>query len=487
MLILWPIHQLEREHSQYPGIMMISAVLKARGFRSEVVSAEIDSVTARLETEGDAIIGFSSTTAFVMRYLELARAVKLRFPRMLTVFGGAHPTYFPEMIEDEGVDVVCVGEGEYAMAELVEARRRGADFTSIRNLWVKQNGTIHKNPLRPLLRDLDELPTPDHRLFLDAARTPLMHAIVMTGRGCPYSCTYCYNNAYKKLYSGLGPVVRRRSVGHVMEELRLLKAGGCRMIRFMDDIFTVSADWVHEFAERYRSEIGLPFTCLARANLMTPAIARDLKNAGCHRVLIGVEAGNDRLRHEVFKRKMSKEQILDAAKMIRAAGIKLVTASILAIPGGSLAADWETVELNIKAQASFASASLLQAMPGTEIHEYAQHLGLLHEDNIQRISTGGFGFSTALRHEDRRDAKQMENLHKFFTLVTWFPWLKPLVRLLIKLPPNRLYVAIYMATFNIGSHLIAMPARIGFPILVKRFVRKLMPRRRRKAVAEVVE
>jgi len=483
VLILWPIHQLEREHSQYPGIMMISAVLKERGYRSEAVAAELDAVAARLEDEDDAVVGFSCTMALASHYLDLARRLKQRCPEVLTVFGGAHPTYFPKVIEEEGVDVVCVGEGDYAMAELADARSRGADYSSIANLWVKQNGAVRKNPIRPLVSDLDTLPQPDHELFLRATRKPPIHAIVMTGRGCPYSCTYCYNNAYKKLYAGKGRVVRRRSVDHVMRELRLLKEEGCRFIRFMDDIFTVSADWVHEFSERYRREIALPFSCLVRANMITPAIVRDLKEAGCHRIMMGIEAGNDRLRNEVFKRRMNRQQILGAAEMIRGAGLRLVTANILAIPGGSLEADWETVDLNIEARPSYASAALLQAFPGTEIHEIADHMGLLQENNLDRVSSGGFGFSSALHYPDDGERRRMENLHKFFSLVVWFPWLRPLVRQLIKLPSNRLYEAIYMASFNIGSHLIALSPGIGIRMLVKKFAGKLVPRRRRRPSA----
>jgi len=480
MLILWPVHQIEREHSQYPGIMVLSACLKERGFRSEVISADPDTVTARIGEEGNGVIlAWSGTTSHATRSLALNREIKRRRPEVLSVFGGAHATYFPRMIEEEGVDVICVGEGEFALAELAEARRTGNDHTSIRNLWVKVDGEIHRNPVRPLIEDLDTLPVPDHQVFLDALRKPPIHAIVMTGRGCPYSCTYCYNNAYKKLYAGRGRVVRRRSVDHVMRELRFLRDRGCRFIRFMDDIFTLSPEWIREFSGRYREEIGLPFTCLVRANVITPEMVRDLKEAGCHRVMMGVEAGNDRLRNEVFKRRMSKEEIREAARMIKSAGLKLVTANILAIPGGSLATDWETVDLNIEIRPSYASAALLQAFPGTEIHEMASHLGLLEDDNLERISREGFGLSSALRYADEREHRRVENLRLFFPLVVWFPWLKPLVRVLIGLPKNPLFEALYMTCMNIGSHLIAVPARVGAPMLLKKLTGRLVPRRRR--------
>jgi len=486
MLILWPIRQIEMEHSQYPGIMALSAFLKEYGYRSEVVPADPVSVSNRLEREREerVILAYSTPTAHAAHFLALNREIKLRHPKILSVFGGPHPTYFPQMIEEEGVDVICVGEGEFALAELATALEKDEDPTSIENLWVKQDGTIHRNPIRSLIQDLDSLPVPDHLLFLRAVRKPPIHAIVMTGRGCPYSCTYCYNSAYKKLYKGKGRVVRRRSVGHVMKELHILKEEGCRFIRFMDDVFTVSADWVREFCERYRREIGLPFSCLVRANMITPEMARWLKEAGCHRIMMGVEAGNERLRNEIFKRKMTRDHIMEAARVIQGEGIRLVTANILGIPGGSLAADWETVDLNIEIGPSYASVALLQAFPGTEIHEMAGNMGLLQEDNVDRIFTGGLGLSLALRYPDEKEHRQVENLHKFFPLLIWFPWLKPLVRLLIKIPQNRLFEVMYMICMNIGSHLIAVPPRIGGPMLYKRLRHHLIPRRTRRWAGE---
>ncbi len=489
MRVIWPIHQLEREHSQYPGVMNIAAVLRQHGFESEAVSAEVEAVEQRLAAGDDVVLAYSTMTASSRVYLDLNRTIKQRHPQVFSVFGGPHPTYFPEMIEEDGVDAVCVGEGEHPMLDLVSARAESRPATSIANLWVKDGGEIHRNPVRPLVEDLDELPPPDRSLFNGAGFAPHLYAIVMTGRGCPYSCTYCYNHVYHKLYEGKGHVVRRRSVDHVMIELAELKAQGCRFIRFMDDVFILSPEWVKEFAARYREEIGLPFTCLVRANVVREDVVRALKDAGCHRMMMGIEAGNEHLRNTVLKRKMSDEQILRAGEIIRRSGIRLVTANILALPGGGLKEDWETVELNHKVRPSYASAAVLQAFPGTEIHQIANELGVLQEDNLDRLATGsGFGFATALHHADESEKRQIENLHKFFPLVVWCPWLKPLVRRLIKLPPNRFYELIYMASVNIGTHLIAIPAGIGARMLAAKLAKRLVPwRRARRPRASTAE
>jgi len=335
---------------------------------------------------------------------------------------------------------------------------------------------IHRNPLRPLIEDLDELPLPDREIFNQAAPASGLHAIVMTGRGCPYGCTYCYNHLYQKIYKGKGQLIRRRSVEHVLRELRLLKAEGYRFIRFMDDLFTLHPEWVLEFALRYEQEIALPFSCLVRANYVEEEVIAALKSAGCHRMMMGIEAGNERLRKDVLKRRMSDDQILEAARIIRGAGIRLVTANILALPGGTLADDWQTVDLNISARSNYASASILQPFPGTKIHETARSMGLLQDDHVAALSDGGFGFTSTLKIADPLERRQVENLHKFFPMLVWFPWLKPVVRRLIKLPPNRFFNLIYMACVNFGIHFVSVPPSIGWGLFVKKLEHRFLPK-----------
>lgn len=476
MLVLWPVHQLEAEHSQYPGIMTLSAVLKAHGYRSEVVPTDHGLIRRKLASGERAVVAFSTPSALATTYLGFNRTLKKACPDIVSVFGGAHPTYFPEMIEEDGVDGVCVGEGEYALLDLVRAIDEGRSPREIENWWIKEEGMVHKNPLRPLVEDLDELPLPDRAAFTDAIPASGLHAIVMTGRGCPYGCSYCYNHLYQKLYAGKGKLIRRRSVDHVLRELRILKHEGYRFIRFMDDLFTLHPEWVHEFSDRYAREIGLPFSCLVRANFINDEIVSDLKRAGCHRIMMGIEAGNERLRKEILDRRMSDDEILNAARIIRKAGIRLVTANILALPGGTLADDWQTLDLNIRARSNYGSASILQPFPGTKIHDTARSMGLLEDDHVAALSDGGFGFSSTMRISDPLERRQVENLHKFFPLLIWMPWLRPLVRRLIKLPPNRFFNLIYMTCVNIGIHFIAVPTSIGRPLLVKKLKQRFFPR-----------
>lgn len=469
MRILWPVHNLEKEYNQYPGVMVISSLLRKHGFEVRVVPAAVEALTHTLADGEPTILAFSATTAYIRHYLEVNRTVKRDHPGVWSVFGGPHPTFFPEIIEEEGVDAVCIGEGEYPMLEMARGLAAGEPVGGIANWWVRENGSVRKNGVRPLIEDLDQLPLPDHEIFRRAMPTSLAQAIVITSRGCPYKCTYCYNHLYRQIYRGKGKFIRRRGVDNVMEELRQLKTGGYRFIRFMDDLFILHPEWTREFAGKYREQIGLPFSCLVRANYVTEETVRLLREAGCHRMTMGLEAGNDRVRNEILKRNMSRQEILDAARTIIGGGIKLVTANILAIPGGSFEADWETLELNLECRPHFASVAVLQPYPRTDIHTYAAKLGMVDDEDLQAMeSSFGFGLETPLKYEDPQEKRLQENLHKLFPLTVLLPWLAPLTRRLVRLPSNRLFNLVYKLSVSFGIHFRALPASTGLAILYRR-------------------
>ncbi|HDH00229.1 MAG TPA: hypothetical protein ENG80_00260, partial [Nitrospirae bacterium] len=151
------------------------------------------------------IIGFSILSA--QFYFSLGMSAKLKevYPEMPIIYGGLHPSIAPEeTIRQDSVDMICIGEGEYAIAELLDKMSDRKDITGIKNLWVKQNGKIYKNGLRELV-NLDELPVLNWDFFSEQHQnTPLNGHMYKAGpvefsRGCPYSCNYCSCTALRNL------------------------------------------------------------------------------------------------------------------------------------------------------------------------------------------------------------------------------------------------------------------------------------------------
>ncbi|MEW6233297.1 MAG: radical SAM protein [Chloroflexota bacterium] len=440
MRILFILKQVDNDHL---GILHLSSVLKSGGHEVELIIGAAQDPTEVAARWRPDIVAYSVFTGSQHYYLDLNRRIRAR-QKVFSVFGGPHPTFFPELIQEDGVDGICIGEGEGAFLELANALQSGQPVTGIANWWIKENGVIHENAPGHLVEDLDSLPFPDRALLYEryapSRYNPLKPFI--TGRGCPYNCTYCFNHSFAKLYRGKGRMVRQRSVDNVLAEMSwVLEAYPFQLALFMDDTFIVSREWVAEFAEKYPRVIGKPFWCQVRANLVNDGIVRLLKQAGCVSVSMGVEAGNDDLRNRVLNRNMSKETIIRACQLLGAQGIAVMTTNMLGLPGGSLAADLETLELNRACKPAYASALLFQPYPRTALGEYAQREHLM-EGTFDDISFSATAHSV-LRFSDAREKRQIENLQKLFAVGVEWPFLLPLIRLLLKLPSNRLYWLIY--------------------------------------------
>lgn len=421
------------------GAGYLGAVARAAGHEVRLGVLLHDDVVSLARTFGADLVGFTATTGFHLRYLALAKSLKRSLPSVTVVMGGAHPTFFPEVIEStEALDAVCIGEGEEAFVEFLDALERDRDPTKTRNFWVRLPGNrIARNPLRPRVENLDSLPFPDRTLWHPySKRMTLKTPFVMAARGCPYRCSYCFNHAYNRLYDFDARMIRRRSVHNVIAELRDLKAAyPVELVVFQDDIFILDPEWVAEFSRRYRAEIALPFHCHLRANLVTREIVTALADAGCVSIKMAIESGDDDIRNTLLKRGMSREQIVSATTLVRDAGIVLVTQNILGNPGETIQQAMETLRLNIQCKPSYAFATLLQPYPRTQIGDYVEEHGLVIGDPSNAAHTSFFDRSM-LRLPDRA---RMERLRMLFPLVVERPGLLHILPLLLRLPLSKVY------------------------------------------------
>jgi anaerobic magnesium-protoporphyrin IX monomethyl ester cyclase len=413
------------------GIMHISALLKQHGHTCEALdlSKERDLVGAVRERDPQ-LLAFSVVTGPHKRLVRASREIKQELD-VLSILGGPHASYFPEVIEEDGVDIVCQGEGEYPMVELVEAMEAGRDFTGIRNLWVKRDGEIYRNPTRPFTHDLDNLPWPDRELFNPF---PELHVKdtrhFMGGRGCPYDCTFCFNHIAKQLAEGR--YVRWRSVTDLVGEIKAVKERyGMRFVNFQDDTFVLRMDWLEEFSARYRQEIGLPFLCHVRANLVNDHMSQLLADAGCVHVGMGLEAGNDHLRNVVLKKRISREQLIDACRSLRAHGITISTQNMFGLPFETIDTVLDTIELNIACQPERTNLFFYVPYPRTELAQIAVDEGVFQTkdlDSLPEVFTTEFS-SVNL---DLPNARQIEQLAKLTRFCVHFPMFFPTIRFLFK-------------------------------------------------------
>lgn len=427
---------LQNLEHEYLGPMYISSMVRSQGHECRLALGhalgDFESELTRFKPD---LVGFSVMSGSHPWALRMAQAVKKEFG-IRNIFGGAHPTFFPEFIEQNDIDMILRGEGEESVAELLNRIDTHQSLTDIPNVWCR-NGALYRNDVRPLRQHLDDYPFPDRALY-DGLEGKLDRTVrnVITSRGCPWRCSFCFEEAQRELYRGKGKYVRLRSIDKVIEEcLELRRLPGVACIYFADDVFGLNKKWTREFLLRYRREVGLPFICLVRADMVASDVdyAERLAEGGCKTVFFGLESGDEALRNVVLAKHLTNVQIETAAARLHDAGIPFRTFNMMALPGETVEQAYSTVELNIRIKTDYPWCSIATPFPGTAFHEYAVAHGHLRKDFHPDELARSFFADTALTD---RSATVLENLHKFFQTAVLWPWTFPLIKRLITLPPN---------------------------------------------------
>jgi len=340
------------------------------------------------------VVCFSALTVTYQWMLEKARCVK-EACGAVTVFGGVHPSAVPELVaEEDAVDYVCVGEGEVALPTLLDALANGGPAGALPNLVYRRDGGLVRGPILPFFQDLDALPAFEKDLWADHIRIDSFY-LTMSSRGCPYRCTYCFNNYFGTLPGPrrqAGRYVRQRSVGHFIAELaEARRRWGVRYVDIEDDIFTLDTAWIIEFGRRYRREVGVPFRCLSHAKFLDEARVKALKEAGCAWVQIGVESADDDYK-SLVKRGDKQRHVERALDLLEKARIQVKTDHILGLPGEDDDAQQKALALYARHDIGRIGTFWLCYMPGTEIVKLASASGVLSPADVEKINRGQLDF-----------------------------------------------------------------------------------------------
>jgi radical SAM superfamily enzyme YgiQ (UPF0313 family) len=329
------------------------------------------------------LIGFSVMSFDYYQALKMAKFIKENY-NIKIIFGGVHAILSSEeVIKNKQVDIVCIGEGEYVLRDLLN---NNLDCKKVNGIFYKKDEKILRNKGIKLIEDLDSLPFPNFEDY-DLKKYFLInnnHLPIMGSRGCPYNCTYCSNHALRKKLEG--KYVRIRSVESIINEIELrihqYYGKGMKYLFFYDDTFILDRDFVIEFCKKFK-EKGfdklIKWNVNVRANLVTEEIIKTMKDAGCYEVRMGVEAGNDKIRNELYKRVMSEEQIYNAVKIIKKYGLHLRVQFIVGAPYDTKKTMNESYEMAKKINADYTLFPILMPLPATEIKEICEKENLIEK------------------------------------------------------------------------------------------------------------
>lgn len=431
---------LQNLHYEFLGPMYIAAAGRKRGHDFKLVLGQtMADFEPAIKSFSPDMIGFSVMTGSHTWALGIAREIKKKYS-IPNIFGGAHPTFFPQFVNEEGVDFIVKGEGEYAVSDILDKLPKHQDVSGIANLGFKTAGAPRINDLRPLPEDLDEYPYPDRTLYsaLDG-KVDRTTRNVLTSRGCPFHCSFCFEDSMREMYKDKGKYVRIRDMDHVIKECQQVRdTTNVKTIYFADDLFGMSKEWLYEFMPRYKKEVGLKFVCLLRADLVASDVqyARQLADGGCENVFFGVESGNENLRNTVLRKQLTDDQIYTAAKRLHDVGIKFRTYNIMGLPGETLEDAISTVQMNIDIKADYPWCSIFSPIPGVALTDYAIDHGYLDPSFKTSDINQSFFLDNTLSSPHKRE---LQNLQKFFQTAVHWPWTFPLIKKIIKLPPNPLF------------------------------------------------
>ena len=323
------IHAYLREHGHQSAILFIP---RYHPGIEKSLGDFIDSFQPHLI--GCGFMSYETSTAAAVGNL-----IKKNYPSLPFLVGGIHPTVAPEECLDFA-DIVSRGESEETVLEIANRIDNGDSILSTGNLIFDNDGVITKNPLRPLIGDLDKLPFPGHfpqnsyvyhnntilpmnlDLFRNYTRYDGKAYNIISSRGCPFSCSYCCNSFLSKLYGTKS--IRKRSPQNVIQELRreVENFPDIILINIHDDCFLAhSKEWHQEFMQDYTKWIHRPFIVRSTPLHLTEEKIILLKEAGLAWVTMGLQSGSERINREVYFRNVSNDKFLDATRLAKKHGV----------------------------------------------------------------------------------------------------------------------------------------------------------------------
>lgn len=380
------------------GISYISAGLKKNGHKTDLVilsklfgKKNLSTVDDYIKKFKPKIIGFTSVATEYEFIVSIASYIKLKYPKIFLVIGGPHASLNPNLVIKDNFDAVCVGEGEYPTLELVSQLEKKQKPSGIRNLWFKYKyGKIQKNPTRPFIKSIDDIPFPDRKMWKNWIEfSPVSKLSILLGRGCPFNCTYCSNHALRKIAPGL--YVRVREIKNIIKEMDDLSKNFPTITNVHLEIETVGVNkkWtialaqeVYEWNKKNNYKYLFSVNLRVIPNTDYNEMFRVFKRAGINTLHLGLESGSERIRKKILRRVYSNNDVIRAVKTAKKYKLRVIFFNLIGIPGETLKEFKKTVEINRICQPDDHFTSIFTPYPGTDLYIYCKKMNLLKKQSL---------------------------------------------------------------------------------------------------------
>ena len=394
--ILFIFPNINSGYSWNPAIQILSAVLKKEGYPTYLIHIhekhgipyKPENIIKKIKRINPKVIAVTATSFEYDSMNELAKHIKKNNIKAFLILGGMQATLQPEVFENSYFDSFCIGEGEKPLLKLVNALYGKKDYTRIKSLWIKKNGSIIKNPIDKFIMDLNSLPFFDWEIFDTKKMLKNRNGwlSIAFSRGCPFNCSFCVNQALKKIKGG-ERYIRRKSPENAISELKYLaNSYEIKVFNLDDDLFVLDKKWFLRFVKLYKQEIfehfKIQYKIEARADTLDPEITEYLKLTGCKEVQIGVETGDEILRNNIINKGINDSQIKKAIRLVKDQGIQVFIFIMIGIPGETIQSILKTVNLITELKPYLIRPTFYVPIPCTPLYEYCIQHNLLRKNRI---------------------------------------------------------------------------------------------------------
>jgi anaerobic magnesium-protoporphyrin IX monomethyl ester cyclase len=368
------------------GLGFLAAVLEREGHEVAIVDAPVerklvrDLVRQAREQRPD-LVGFTATTTYLSSALETVRGIRAALPGARICMGGPHFTGHPELLLDNPeLDFGVRGEGELTLREAVAAIEAGEPVDDIPGVAVARDGALHLAPPRPLIEDLDSLPMPARHLMPLQRYRPLPNdqrrlpktSLIMS-RGCPFQCIFCDKTTFGASYRAFGPERVVEEMAHVVDRY------GVRDIAFVDSTFTPYPGRIDRVLDAMEANpVPVSWTASCRANLLDREILRRMRDAGCWRIRIAIESGNDDILRTIRKG-VTRQQFEHTVRTAAELGLSVKGFFMVGHIGETAASMQESIDFACSLPLDDVTVQINTPLPGTPQHAICKDHGTLVE------------------------------------------------------------------------------------------------------------